>query len=112
MRRSNSFPGAALDCTASEKLANKIAAQLTSAVGGTPTSGSRGDSSADSEGQDTESLTEDWTAADDACSADRQAFLSALVGLGAAYQACTIGEGLQGLVTVWCCTLTTSTWSA
>lgn len=66
MKRSSSFPGAALDPTASESLASRLAAEL-----GSPSRdlaqahGSRVFASLSSDDQDSESLGEDWSATED-----------------------------------------------
>ena len=76
MKRSSSFPGAALDPTASESLASRLAAEL-----GSPSShlaqahDSRAVASLSSDDQDSESLGEDWSATEDTPSPLRQVLL-------------------------------------
>ena len=66
MRRSNSFPGAALDDIASDKLTSRLTAQLVS-----PTVPSGPVSSASSDDLDSDTFAEDWAAADDASTPTR-----------------------------------------
>ena len=82
MKRSSSFPGAALDPTAFESLASRLAAEL-----GSPSRdlaqahGSRVFASLSSDDQDSESLGEDWSATEDTPSPLRQVFRSELPSL-------------------------------
>ena len=66
MRRSSSFPGAALNDVATDKLTSRLTAQL-----GSPAVQSGPNSSASSDDLDSESIAEDWVAADDASSPTR-----------------------------------------
>ena len=68
MRRSSSFPGADLDEIASDRLANRLTAQLT---GPAVPSGSGPDSSASSGDLDSDTFAEDWAVADDASTPTR-----------------------------------------
>jgi len=80
MKRSSSFPGAALDPTASESLASRLAAELGSPSGHLAQAhDSRAVASLSSDDQDSESLGEDWSATEDTPSPLRQVFCSAFV---------------------------------
>ncbi len=75
MKRSNSFPGAALDPTAFESLASRLAAELSSPSGHLAQAhDSRALASLSSDDQDSESLGEDWSATKDTPSPLRQVF--------------------------------------
>ena len=77
MKRSSSFPGAALDPTASESLASRLAADLGS-LSRHPAQAhdSRAVASLSSDDQDSESLGEEWSATEDTPSPLRQVFRS------------------------------------
>lgn len=66
MRRSNSFPSAALDEIASAKLTSRLTAQLVS-----PPVPSGPDSSASSDDLDSDTFAEDWAVTDDASTPTR-----------------------------------------
>ena len=66
MNRSNSFPGAALDPTASEQLASRLAAELSrEAAAPAQPLRSKTDASVSSDDLDSESFGEEWSAASD-----------------------------------------------
>ena len=85
MRRSSSFPGAALDEIASDKLTNRLTAQLTG-----PAVPSGPDSSASSGDLDSDTFAEDWAVADDASTPTR---CVSLYGYSSKCNLCTIHSG-------------------